>query len=119
MSGTDILDTGTPTAPSGHRRAGHRRSSQRGFLKRLSDRTPLRIKLITALLALVIVAIAAISVASVYMLRGYVTTERDTTLTQDFPRVLTNNMQPGNATPAIGGGGLIIGVQQPGSQLTW
>ena len=36
-----------------------------GAAKRLSDRTPLRTKLITALLALVIMALAAISVASV------------------------------------------------------
>ena len=38
--------------------------------KRLSDRTPLRTKLITAVLALVILALTAISIASVYMLRS-------------------------------------------------
>jgi two-component system, OmpR family, sensor kinase len=88
-------------------------------LRRVSDRTSLRTKLITALLALVIMALAAISVASVYVLHGYVTTERDTTLVQDYPNVDTNGLAPGFATPARGGGGLIIGVEKPGSQLTW
>ncbi len=43
-----------------------------GMFQRLSERTPLRTKLITAVLLLVIMALAAISIASVYMLRGYV-----------------------------------------------
>jgi len=87
--------------------------------KQLSDRTPLRTKLITAVLALVIMALAAISVASTYMLRGYVTTERDTTLISDFSNVSLRGLQPGQAGAAVGGTGVIIGVQQPGSQLSW
>ena len=39
-------------------------------LKQLSDRTPLRTKLITAVLALVIMALAAISITSVVVLRS-------------------------------------------------
>jgi two-component system, OmpR family, sensor kinase len=97
--------------------AGSGRRSPWGAAKRLNDRTPLRTKLITALLALVIMAIAAISVASVYMLSGYVTTERDSTLTADFPNVNTSGLPLGEAGPARGGGGLVIGVQKPGSQL--
>jgi two-component system, OmpR family, sensor kinase len=93
-------------------------------LKRLFDRTPLRTKLITAMLALVIIAIATISVTSVYMLHGYVTTQRDTTLISEFPPSPTigrgateGYMLPGYAAPATTGG--IIAVQQPGSQISW
>src|SRR5579864_3493864 len=66
---------------------GKPRRSPLGAARRLSDRTPLRTKLITALLTLVIMALAAISIASVYMLRGYVTTQRDPQLTQDFQSI--------------------------------
>ena len=58
MPETDILDQATPPPPGRH---GSERF--RG-LRRLSARTPLRTKLITALLGLVIIAIAAISVAT-------------------------------------------------------
>jgi two-component system, OmpR family, sensor kinase len=112
MSGTDILDAAAPSPPS------HRRHARLGSLQQLSDRTPLRTKLITAVLALVTMALAAISIASVYMLHGYVTTERDNTLIQDFANVHLQGMAPGLASPALGGSGVIIGVQQPGSQLT-
>jgi two-component system OmpR family sensor kinase len=87
-------------------------------MRRLSDRTPLRTKLITAALALVIVAIGAISVASVYMLRDYVTTQHDEQLKADFPFVDPNGLPPGYAGPTRTPG-LIIGVQQPGHQLIW
>ena len=43
----------------------------RGNLRRLSGRTPLRVKMITALLALVIMALAIISVASLTVFRNY------------------------------------------------
>ena len=42
-----------------------------GDLRRLSGRTPLRVKMITALLALVIAALAVISVASLTVFRNY------------------------------------------------
>src|SRR5580698_11344103 len=97
MTAADAAGTGPP-AP--HPELAQER--RRGFLLRLSDRTPLRTKLITALLALVIMALAAISVASVYMLRGYVTTQRDTALTQALqgleaqPQML-KRLNPGQA----------------------
>jgi two-component system OmpR family sensor kinase len=46
-------------------------------LKRLSDRTPLRTKLITAVLVLVILALAVSGFTSVYVLRSYLTTQND------------------------------------------
>jgi len=114
MSGPDVVDTATPSPP---RRPRDERG--RHFFQRLSDRTPLRTKLITALLALVIMALAVISAASIYMLHGYVTTQRDTTLKNDFPAVSTNDLAPGYAVPARGGSGLLIAVQNPGKQITW
>jgi two-component system, OmpR family, sensor kinase len=87
-------------------------------LRRLSGRTPLRTKLITALLGLVIIALAVISVASVYMLHGYVTTQRDETLRQTFPHLSTDQAPPGYAGP-LHGTYLIGGIQKAGSQLEW
>jgi two-component system, OmpR family, sensor kinase len=120
MAGADMAeaDMAEETGWTAGSKTRARRWSPWGAGKRLNDRTPLRTKLITALLALVIMAIAAISVASVYMLSGYVTTERDSTLTADFPNVNTSGLPLGEAGPARGGGGLVIGVQKPGSQLT-
>jgi two-component system, OmpR family, sensor kinase len=85
--------------------------------RRLSDRTPLRTKLITAVLALVILALAAISIASVYMLRSYVTTRQDSSLTQTFDGIHWQNATVGAAD--LVGPGLVAGVQQSDSQLTW
>ncbi len=48
-----------------------RLSRWQGDLRRLSGRAPLRVKMITALLALVIVALAIISVASLTVFRNY------------------------------------------------
>jgi len=86
-------------------------------MRRLSDRTPLRTKLISAALALVIVAIGAISVASVYMLRDYVTTQHDNDLKATFANFPFGQAVVGSAYNRPGG--LVAGVQQPGTQLTW
>ncbi len=91
-------------------------------LRRLSDRTPLRTKLITSVLALVIVALAAIGVASVVMLRGYVTTQRDNDLRASFGQYLTGDpiprdVQPGFAT--LANSGMVFALQQPGHQVSW
>jgi two-component system, OmpR family, sensor kinase len=114
MSGPNVVDTEAPNPPWRHR-------DERGrhFFQRLSDRTPLRTKLITAVLGLVIIALSVISVASVYMLHGYVTTQHDPTLNGVFPDIRTNGATPGFAGPLKGATGLIAGVQKPGSQLSW
>jgi two-component system, OmpR family, sensor kinase len=91
--------------------------------KRLSDRTPLRTKLITAVLALVIMALAAIGVASIYMLRNYVTSQPDGSLVTQMnyavssPHGLAQNVTLGTAAPTKSN--VVEGVQQPGHQLTW
>jgi two-component system, OmpR family, sensor kinase len=63
-----------------------KRASSRAFrpwqaLRRLSNRTSLRTKLITSLLALVIFALAAMGIAGVSLLRGYLIGPIDNTLT--------------------------------------
>jgi two-component system, OmpR family, sensor kinase len=53
----------------------------RQAIGRFSARTPLRVKLITALLALVIAALACISVAGIFVFRGYLLNKTDHELT--------------------------------------
>src|ERR1700757_4828299 len=88
--------------------------------RQLSERTPLRVKLITAVLALVTIALGAIGVASVYVLHSYLTTQRDNELTAVFnsayvdPGGLVSN--PGYLY-GVGFQNLYVGIQLPGSQL--
>ena len=137
MSGADIradhLDTEPPdpdhldTEPPGP--PWRPRDERRGqFLRSISARTPLRTKLITAVLLLVILALAAISVASVTMLRGYVTTQQDNALKAAFYPNFNNGTLPtlGNGPQSIKPGyaystnsELIVALQQPGSQVSW
>jgi two-component system OmpR family sensor kinase len=49
-------------------------------VRRLPSRTPLRIKLISAVLTLVALALVAISIAGIWLLRGYLLNQFDTTL---------------------------------------
>ena len=123
MSGPDVVDTEPPSPP---RRPRDERG--RHFFQRISDRTPLRTKLITAVLALVIVALAVTTVASFIIVRRDLYTQRDTNLETTFAetmhsyeRYLATN--PGNsflqnvASPA--GAGFVEGLQQVGSQITF
>jgi len=113
--GADVL--------ASHRKA---RPSPRDAFKQLSDRTPLRTKLITALLALVIMALAAISISSVVVLRSYLTTQQDGTLQSVFGNItqtVDNTFDPvrhppGYAYQVSGAQGVYAGLQQPGSQLS-
>jgi two-component system, OmpR family, sensor kinase len=110
MAGQEVLPT--------HRKA---RSRPTGLLRRLSQRTPLRTKLITAVLGLVILALAAISIASVYMLRGYVTTQNDTLLAGALRQAEVGGVYPqaGYASPFAQGSDLIEAIQLAGHQVTW
>src|SRR3984957_4679520 len=110
----DVAELGTAS----HRKPGR---SALGAARRLSDRTPLRTKLITAVLGLVIMALAAISVASVYMLHGYVTTQHDAQLTRDFQTITTYTLSratAGSIAPT-NDPGVMLGIQIPGQQLSW
>ena len=99
-----------------HRKA---RPSLSARFRRLSDRAPLRTKLIAAVLALVVMALAAISVASVVVLRTYLNTQRDPQLTESlefYESHLSGSLQLNAANAA--GSGTIVAILQPGSQLT-
>ena len=88
-------------------------------LHNLSDRTPLRTKLIAALLALVALALVAISVSSGWVLRSYLTTQDDSQLQSIF-----NSVASQEVTPAPGvvfsnpGSNVLAGVQEPGIPLS-
>jgi two-component system OmpR family sensor kinase len=87
-------------------------------LKQLSDRTPLRTKLITAMLALVIMALAAISITSVVVLQ-YLYTQRDGQLQAMFGHEM-RDIAPGTPVAldyTYPWSGLILAYQQPGTQL--
>src|SRR5580692_9192163 len=116
MSGPDAVDTEAPNPP-------WRPRDERGrhFFQRLSDRTPLRTKLITAVLALVIIALAVISVASVVLLRTNLTTQQDPKLRSTFANTIA---RVGNGTLTVPAGvtgitssGLLLGIQATGGQL--
>ena len=63
-------------------------------LRDLPDRTSLRTKLITGLLALVIVAVAAISVSSVWVLRSYLTSQDDSQLRAVYSLINSQGLSP-------------------------
>ena len=104
------------------KKRGHRkeRNSKRGRFKQLSDRTPLRTKLIAAVLILVIMALCAIGVTSIYQLRRYVTTQNDTTLTGALHQLYHESLPPtGYAEPFAMGSQLIVAIQPAGQQVSW
>src|SRR5690348_10955248 len=95
---------------------------QRRVIRRLSERTPLRVKLITAVLALVTIALGAIGVASVYVLHSYLTTQSDTELKAAISNINMDsliNKPPGYLYRIEGEQNLFAGIQLPGSQLAW
>ena len=97
---------------------------QQRAIRRLSERTPLRVKLITAVLALVTIALGAIGIASVYVLHSYLTTQSDTELKDEFSNLAVNpgnlvSQPPGYLYRVIGQQNLFAGIQLPGSQLAW
>jgi two-component system, OmpR family, sensor kinase len=72
------MATSSTSAPAPPASAG---GGLRQAIGRFTARTPLRVKLITALLALVIAALAAISVAGIFVFRGYLLNKTDHQLT--------------------------------------
>jgi two-component system, OmpR family, sensor kinase len=95
---------------------------QQRAIRRLSERTPLRVKLITAVLALVAIGLGAIGVASVYVLHSYLTTQSDNELSGAISNLDTGSLisqQPGYLYPFKFQQNLYAGIQLPGSQLAW
>jgi two-component system OmpR family sensor kinase len=89
-------------------------------LRDLPDRTSLRTKLITGLLALVIVAVAAISVSSVWVLRSYLTSQDDSQLKAIYTSAVSQgvSLAPGEMYRVGGTSNFFIGVQEPGNPLS-
>ena len=88
-------------------------------LRNLSARTSLRTKLITSLLVLVAAALVAISVSSGWILRSYLTTQRDPQLQSAFN--FFSDRADGFAPGRVGqvtGTNLVVGVQEPGTPLS-
>ena len=89
-------------------------------LRDLPDRTSLRTKLITGLLALVIVAVAAISVSSVWVLRSYLTSQDDSQLRAVYTSAVSQGVSfpPGQMYRVGGTTNFFVGVQEPGNPLS-
>jgi two-component system OmpR family sensor kinase len=87
-------------------------------LRGLSRRLPLRTKLITALLTLVIVALAAISLSSSMVLRSYLTSQDDNQLKSFFNKIESVTFQPGHYSP-VASGNILVGVEEPGTPLSY
>jgi two-component system OmpR family sensor kinase len=126
MAGADMAeaDVAEETGWTASSETGSRRWSPWGAGKRLSDRTPLRTKLIAAVLVLVIMALAAIGFTSVYVLRSYLTTAHDQQITAVFrgiensPDIAFQGAQANTAYPVRGNPLVYAGVQQTGSKLS-
>ncbi|HET9896282.1 MAG TPA: HAMP domain-containing sensor histidine kinase [Streptosporangiaceae bacterium] len=74
-------------------------------LRGLPSRTPLRIKLIAAMLALVTVALTVISIAGIFVLRGYLLGQADEKLIHaahhnDIPTLVAGYLAQGEQTPS-------------------
>jgi two-component system OmpR family sensor kinase len=121
MSEPDILDAEAPDPPWRPRGDADSRP-RRGPLRRLSERTPLRTKLIVAVLSLVIIALAAIGVASTYIARESLIRQHDGDIEAALNTYLDGHpvpgrISPGSATPTFSN--IIVGLQEPGKQLAW
>jgi two-component system, OmpR family, sensor kinase len=100
--------------------AGTRVARRWRSVRKLSSRTSLRAKLITGLLALVIAAVAAISISSVWVLRSYLTSQDDTQLRAVYNSIVgqADTLVPGQTYSVRGFNNMLVGVQEPGTPLS-
>lgn len=107
--------TAQPTGPGNRGRAWARchAARLRASVKRLHARTPLRVKLITALLALVAVALAVISFAGVSFLRSYLIGNVRETLQDPHYQTSAANVVERNLS------GLEGQRSSPGTSVSW
>jgi two-component system, OmpR family, sensor kinase len=90
-------------------------------LRDLPDRMSLRAKLIAALLALVIAAVAAIGISSVWVLRSYLTSQDDAQLQNVYSSFINNwppDHSPGLAYRVGGTSNIFAGIQELGTPLS-
>ena len=113
------------TAPGAGSAAARRWQSLRDW----PNRTSLRTKLITGLLALVIAAVAAISISSVWVLRSYLTSQDDNQLRSVFNNAVTTinganssgqavDLSPGQMVYCPHTSNIWFGVQEPGTPIS-
>jgi two-component system OmpR family sensor kinase len=124
MTEPDSLAAEAPEPPWRHRGDNETSHAKAGPFRRLSERTSLRTKLIVAVLGLVIIALAAIGVASTYIARESLLKQHDADLEAVMANpsqvtILVNgsNLSLGTATTTKSN--IVVGVQQPGRQLAW
>ena len=91
---------------------GHWAARQRNTIRGLPDRTSLRTKLVTALLALVVVAVVTMGIATVSLLRGYLLNPTDSNLT-------SSSLQQVAADALSGSYRDQLALQQYGYVLWW
>ncbi len=90
-------------------------------VRQLPGRTPLRVKLISALLALVAVALAVISIAGISVLKSYQLGQADNTLqgyAGQSPRIVQDYLL-GAVQPTIQTGGTALAWLPAGGSLHW
>jgi two-component system, OmpR family, sensor kinase len=86
-------------------------------LQRLSSRTPLRVKMITALLALVALALAVISVASLTVFRNYQIQHANQQVTELYQQEVMN-LHSGQGSPGVTAlGPYLIAILPSGTSL--
>jgi two-component system, OmpR family, sensor kinase len=122
MSEPEIFDTEAPDPPWRLRSDTDTSRTKPGPFRRLSERTPLRTKLIVALLALVIMALAAIGVASTYIARESLIRQHDTDIESTLSHFITLGHVPGNVSIGYAAptqSNIVVGLQVPGHQLSW
>ena len=110
----------TPEGGESGRRSWFRRAGH--SVRSIPRRTSLRTKLITAVLGLVIIALATISIASVSILRSYLTTQYDSQLRSFYVSQLNSatgtvqtSLVPGVAYTRSD---MVVGIQPTGGQLS-
>jgi signal transduction histidine kinase len=85
--------------------------------RRLPGRTPLRVKLTSALLALVAVALAVISIAGISVLKGYLLGQADSQLESYDPTPRIQDYLTGVAPSAVQPGGLALAWLPAGGRV--
>ena len=108
------------TAEGAGSQEGRRATRPWRTVRQLSARTSLRTKLITALLGLVVAALAAISVSGGWLLRSYLTSQYDSQLQTAFNGIVSNQVfsfVPGESYQ-VRNTNILVGVEQPGTPLT-
>jgi len=99
---------------------GSRAARMRVGVRDFSDRMSLRTKLIIGLLALVIAAVAAISISSVWVLRSYLVSQDDAQLQTLYSSLINNwppDHPPGYAY-RVGASNIFAGIQESGTTLS-